>query len=317
MADLLAAADVLVHSTGGVTCLEAMARGCPVVSYGLPVGHAKLNTRRMAEHEFLLLADTPAELVRHVERGCEARALRPASPVHSGAIGAARAVLAVRARVRPIARWRLRLASVGAALTFAAGGGMWVLSTDELDAFASVFVHQIKRVKTDDPAVAVIVSTPAADVPAVVRRLERDGLEASIATVHVPGRGAMSLLVHGGDESIPQVGRAHGLLGWLHTSSSLRHEAHALHLHHHFFYLEPRDPTFGQLLLGRTAGGLPVRGSVALNSGTHVSRAGLRRGDTVVVTVSASRRSLHVLDRLAHALHSDALAGVPLSVLER
>jgi len=33
-----------------------MVRGCPVVSYGLPVGHAKLNTRRMAEHELLAFA---------------------------------------------------------------------------------------------------------------------------------------------------------------------------------------------------------------------------------------------------------------------
>ena len=49
MPQLLAAADVLVHSTGGVTCLEAKAAGTPVVSYGLPVGHARLNTRAMAD----------------------------------------------------------------------------------------------------------------------------------------------------------------------------------------------------------------------------------------------------------------------------
>ena len=49
MPELLAAADVLVHSTGGVTCLEAKAAGTPVVSYGLPVGHARLNTRAMAD----------------------------------------------------------------------------------------------------------------------------------------------------------------------------------------------------------------------------------------------------------------------------
>src|SRR5580704_5292219 len=47
MPQLLAAADALVHSTGGVTCLEAKATGTPVVSYGLPVGHARLNTRAM------------------------------------------------------------------------------------------------------------------------------------------------------------------------------------------------------------------------------------------------------------------------------
>ena len=32
--DLLAAADVLVHSSAGLTVLEAIIRGCPVVSYG-------------------------------------------------------------------------------------------------------------------------------------------------------------------------------------------------------------------------------------------------------------------------------------------
>ena len=315
MPDLLAAADVLVHSTGGVTCLEAMARGCPVVSYGLPVGHAKLNTKRMAEHEFLLLADTPAELVEHVERGCATRALRPALPVVGAAIDAASAVLSVSRRVRPIARWRLRMASIGAALTLAAGGGIWILSTDELDALASVIVHPVGRVKTTDPAVAVIVSTSSSDLSPIVRRLARDGLEASIATSTTPDHAELTLLLSRGDETIPQVGRSHGLLGWIHTGSHLRHEASALHLHHHFFYLEPRNPTFGQLLLGRTAGGTPVRGSVALNARTPV--ATLTKGDTVVLRVGASESSLHELDRLARVLHSDSLAGLPLSVLER
>jgi len=317
MPDLLAAADVLVHSTGGVTCLEAMARGCPVISYGLPVGHARLNTKRMAEHEFVLLADTPAELVEHVERGWATRPLRPASPFAGAAVDAASAVLSVSRRVRPIARWRLRMANIGAALTLAAGGGIWVLSTDELDAFASVFVHPVGRVKTSDRAVAVIVSTSSGDISAVVRRLAHDGLKASIATTSAPSHAMRALLGASGDESIPQVVRSHGLLGWIHTGSTLRHEAHALHLHRHFYYLEPRNPTFGQLLLGRTAGGTPVRGSVALSARSPVPTAHLMKGDTVVVTVGSSRRSLHELDRLARALHSDSLAGVPLSVLER
>src|ERR1700760_2873536 len=61
MPELLAAADVLVHSTGGVTCLEAMAAGTPVVSYGLPVGHARLNTRAMAGLDLLRVASATAE----------------------------------------------------------------------------------------------------------------------------------------------------------------------------------------------------------------------------------------------------------------
>ena len=67
MPQLLAAADALVHSTGGVTCLEAKATGTPVVSYGLPVGHARLNTRAMADLELLLLANDTDELREHVQ----------------------------------------------------------------------------------------------------------------------------------------------------------------------------------------------------------------------------------------------------------
>lgn len=66
MPRLLAAADVLVHSTGGVTCLEAKAAGTPVVSYGLPVGHARLNTRAMADLGLLRLANDTTELREHV-----------------------------------------------------------------------------------------------------------------------------------------------------------------------------------------------------------------------------------------------------------
>src|SRR6202020_957093 len=67
MPELLAAADVLVHSTGGVTCLEAMAAGTPVVSYGLPVGHARVNTRAMAALDLVRLANDTTELREHVQ----------------------------------------------------------------------------------------------------------------------------------------------------------------------------------------------------------------------------------------------------------
>jgi processive 1,2-diacylglycerol beta-glucosyltransferase len=83
MPELLAAADALVHSTGGVTCLEAKATGTPVVSYGLPVGHARLNTRAMAELELLRLANDTDELREHVQAsfaaGASERSSRPAT----------------------------------------------------------------------------------------------------------------------------------------------------------------------------------------------------------------------------------------------
>jgi len=43
MRDWLAAADVLVHSTGGLTVLEALMQGCPAISYGWGRGHVRVN----------------------------------------------------------------------------------------------------------------------------------------------------------------------------------------------------------------------------------------------------------------------------------
>ena len=48
MRDLIAAADALVHSGGGVTCLEGLVTGCPTVLYGMPPGHWRANARGMA-----------------------------------------------------------------------------------------------------------------------------------------------------------------------------------------------------------------------------------------------------------------------------
>lgn len=75
MPDLLTAADALVHATGGVTCLEARATGTPVVSYGLPVGHARVNTREMARLGLLRLASTTDELRAHVQAAFAERAV--------------------------------------------------------------------------------------------------------------------------------------------------------------------------------------------------------------------------------------------------
>jgi UDP-N-acetylglucosamine:LPS N-acetylglucosamine transferase len=43
MSEWLAAADALVHSTGGLTVLEAQIRGCPTISYGWGRGHIRVN----------------------------------------------------------------------------------------------------------------------------------------------------------------------------------------------------------------------------------------------------------------------------------
>jgi UDP-N-acetylglucosamine:LPS N-acetylglucosamine transferase len=48
MPDWFAAADLLVHSTAGLTVLEAIMSGCGVVSYGWGVGHVRVNNEAFA-----------------------------------------------------------------------------------------------------------------------------------------------------------------------------------------------------------------------------------------------------------------------------
>jgi processive 1,2-diacylglycerol beta-glucosyltransferase len=59
MATLLTAADVAVHSTGGVTVLEALVSRCPVVAYGGVAGHLPMVNRRMDELGLVRDAATP------------------------------------------------------------------------------------------------------------------------------------------------------------------------------------------------------------------------------------------------------------------
>jgi hypothetical protein len=63
MPKLLAACDALVENAGGLTSLEAMKAGLPVVSFHPIAGHGKENTARMAEAGVSILARDPGELV--------------------------------------------------------------------------------------------------------------------------------------------------------------------------------------------------------------------------------------------------------------
>ena len=49
MPELLAASDVLMHTTGGTTAIEARVVGCPLINYGTAVAHVRAHARALAE----------------------------------------------------------------------------------------------------------------------------------------------------------------------------------------------------------------------------------------------------------------------------
>jgi processive 1,2-diacylglycerol beta-glucosyltransferase len=73
MGDWLAAADVLVHSTAGLTVLEGMMRGCAVISYGWGRGHIRANNRAYARFGMAEVARSQAELAGGLRRALQRR----------------------------------------------------------------------------------------------------------------------------------------------------------------------------------------------------------------------------------------------------
>ncbi len=118
MSDWMAAADVMVHSTAGLTVLEAHIRGCPVVSFGFSAGHLRANNAAFERFGLAEVARSEHELesvLRHLSR--ERRS--PDSSFASLPSIASR-VLSVRPRVRPQPVWRLRFERVATAVALAA-----------------------------------------------------------------------------------------------------------------------------------------------------------------------------------------------------
>jgi processive 1,2-diacylglycerol beta-glucosyltransferase len=324
MPELLAAADVLVHSTGGVTCLEAMAAGTPVVSYGLPVGHARVNTRAMAALDLVRLANDTTELREHVRASFAGEGEPQGRPdsrdAAAGDLAAADVVLAAPHRVRVIPRWRLRTVALASQLVLLLCVGTWMMSTDEVTALASkiLHVHPLATVKTDQPDVGLIVHVPQGDVSRAARELARRGIHASFADDGgVPSPAMVARLHAMGDEVVPEVPGS-SVLRWVRTRGLLRAQARALGLHHRFYYLQPPGGlTVGQLVLARTDGATPVCGAQRLKADGGLPQRSTRAGDVLVVELDGSPESISGLEGIISSLGSKGLGAEPLAWLTR
>ncbi len=335
MPELLAATDALVHSTGGVTCLEAMATGTPVVSYGLPVGHARINTRAMADLDLVRLARDTRELREHVEASFAAATVAPATVAGAAAAVAATlpspssaatatlptavdAVLRAPRRVRPIPSWRPRAVQIVMQLALVLTAGAWAMSTDEVLAFAkTVFqIHpSLTHVATRQHRVALIIRTPDGDVTRVAGALAADGVHPTFAEPDPqPPASVLTGLRIYGDEGLPEA-RHGGLLHWVLTPHLLHEQAHAYGLHRHFYFLQSGTPTLGAWMLARTTGATPVTGAWQLDARHPAHQGQIRAGDVVVLTVDGSTSSLLGAERLVSTLRVEGLGVESLASL--
>jgi UDP-N-acetylglucosamine:LPS N-acetylglucosamine transferase len=73
MVEWLTASDVLVHSTGGLTVLEAIMLGCPAVSYGWGRGHVRVNNQAYRDFGLADVVSRRDELGSAIVRALERR----------------------------------------------------------------------------------------------------------------------------------------------------------------------------------------------------------------------------------------------------
>ncbi len=308
MSDLLAAADALVHSTAGLTILEAQIRGCPVISYGFAVGHIRANNKAYERFGLASVATSPERLRSALGA---ALAQRP-DPDRAFAALPSVAALALDAEPRPkprtAPRARALRAAAATACTFLLA---WeVLLTDEAyPLFAKVMnASPMTAVATDQRAVGLLVNTQPENVAPLALELAHRRLYASFALSSAPSADDLGALRRRGDDAIPRLD-AGGPFHSLGTKGKLVKDATALGLGKGFMYEPSSDFTPTQYLLAHAAGGSPVLG--AAEGGAGAPLPAVHRGEIVQVDLDGPRAAWNkTLDSLQNRLAAGRLHAV-------
>jgi len=283
MSDLLAAADVLVHSTGGVTCLEALARGCPIVAYGAPPGHAPLLAREMAALGLVAHARSAAEL----RAALIAVAGRPAVSLAPGIDGAS-LVLAAAPRVSVRRRARVsRTAATAAALALVLFALFASDATYPVVAEA-LALPESTSLSTAGHLVALVIRGQRRDLLALAPIARKNHLHASVAASAPLTAEDVATLRAAGLDPIPEL-RAGGIVASVEARGQLQSQVARYRLRGRFYYLAPREGfTITDYLLARELGGAPIQAGRTLSADQR-NLGSLDPGEVVVATLDPGR----------------------------
>ncbi len=307
MSDLLAAADAAVHSTAGLTVLEAQIRGCPVVSFGFACGHVRVNNRAYRRFGLARVATTRRGLARELRAAIAAG--REPDPSFARLPSAASLALAARARERARVPRRL-IPRAGLAAAAAIALAAWTMLTDDMyPLVAHAFgVAAVREVQTTRPEVGLIVDTSPAAARPLARRLGREGIQASLAMRGLPSPATLRALAAWADVPMPWLDGG-GPLHSLGTRGRLAAQARALGLGPRFAYRPDEGMSVSQYLLARAAGGVATRGAVELGPGSAPPR--LQPGEIVEL----DRGTGNALAALRRGLERSGLRAVAASSL--
>jgi UDP-glucose 4-epimerase len=312
MGDVLAAADVLIHSTAGLTVLEAIIRGCPVISYGFGFGHVRASNRALGRFGLAQVVGRQDALAPAIRRALETRS--DPDPRFARRPSTASLVLRGERRVAPRPAWRTRGVRAGVSTAATALVLAWLVSTGTAYSVVSHIVDNgpVTAVHTSVAQVGVMVDTSAGGVPRLAAALAARGMHVSFA-VDQPSAAADAAADTFDDQTLPRLADG-GVLRWLRTRARLNAMMHALGDHHHFLYAS-NHPSLGQWFLARGAGGRPIAGKLRLQDLDDLT-AHLGAGEVIEVVPHASD-VLAMLAKLRADLRAHHLRAVPVGRLMR
>jgi UDP-glucose 4-epimerase len=313
MGDVLAASDALIHSSAGLTVLEAIIRGCPVISYGFGYGHVRASNRALVRFGLAQVARREDDLGPALEK---ALAHRPEpDPSFARRPSTASLMLSNERRVIPMPRWRLRAVHGVTAAAIVVLVAAWTFTSGASYSLVSHLFHMrpVTAVSTTHPEVGLLVDVPASQVPALAAELRRYHVEASFALSHSPTSGELEGL-RPGDQAIPRLGGG-GLFRWMETGDQL-HRLNTPLGHHGQFIYASSGPSIGQYWQASHAGGRLVGGAIRLSE-PRDSIGIIRNGEFVEVSSAKASTAVAILAHLCHQLRSEHLHAVSLARLMR
>ncbi|MBV9195023.1 MAG: NAD-dependent epimerase/dehydratase family protein [Solirubrobacterales bacterium] len=310
MSDVLAATDALIHSSAGLTVLEAIIRGCPVVSYGFGYGHVRASNAALERFGLAQVAREEAELRPAVERALEQRpepdgsfARRPST---------ASLILGDERRARQLPRWRVRTARAVTATAAVVAAIGWTLTAGASYTVVSRFAHMrpVTAVSTGRPEVGVLIDAPVGQVPELAGTLSALGIHASFTVGQAYPAAVLSVY---GDQTLPRLPTG-GLVRWLRTRAQLRRLIREMGLQRHFLYAS-NGPSVGQWWLAHGAGGRLVAGAVKVDDAGD-ALGPLRPGEVVELTLTGPAE-VQLVAALSRQLANEHLTAVPVGRLMR
>lgn len=319
MNELIAACDVVVHATGGVTYLEAVVRGRPVIAFRPPAGHPALIAEILAERGRQRMAMTEAELgdalAAAFSQAGDARAVSSPTPSVANSVpSAASTILSAAPRVRPRPKWHtwgMRLAAVTVLVMLVAG--YMFLGDEPFPVMARALHLKSAPVNSSPSSVGLVIRTSPDILPEVLAELAPYGDTASFAFAGTPSSGAVTAVRRSGNEVLLSL-QSGSLTSWVHTRRSLSKAAASLGTSLPAVYLPPGDGfSLSEYLLARRLGAVPLTGATRLESSDPDSRPALEGGSLLVVDLDSSPgASIAFLDGVLVGLKAKGLVAVRL-----